>query len=71
MASDLRQRLITEFRWTDPEPGSDLLVSDRSGWWREPDILRAIGPALAGLHPGPAPTLVVAPEVTGFLLGPL
>jgi adenine phosphoribosyltransferase len=69
--SDLQYRLIDEFRWTDPGPGSEMLVSDRSGWWREPYILRAIGPALAGLYRGSTPTVVVAPEVTGFLLGPL
>jgi adenine phosphoribosyltransferase len=71
VASDLRDRLIAEFRWTDPGPDSDRLVSDRSGWWRNPDILAAIGPALAGLFVDRSPTVVVAPEVTGFLLGPL
>ena len=69
MTSDLRDRLITEFRWTDP--GGEVLVSDRSGWWRDPDILAAVGPALAELYAGAAPTVVVAPEVTGFLIGPL
>ncbi len=71
MAFDLRARLITEFRWTDPGPGSEVLVSDRSGWWRDPAILAAVGPALGALFPGAAPTVVVAPEVTGFLVGPL
>jgi adenine phosphoribosyltransferase len=71
VASDLRDRLISQFRWTDPGPDSDVLVSDRSGWWRDPYILDAIGPALAGLFTDRSPTVVVAPEVTGFLLGPL
>jgi adenine phosphoribosyltransferase len=69
VTSDLRDRLITEFRWTDP--GADVLVSDRSGWWRDPGILDAVGPALAELYADATPTVVVAPEVTGFLLGPL
>jgi adenine phosphoribosyltransferase len=68
---DLRNRLITTFRWTDPGPGSEVLVSDRSGWWRDPHILDSIGPALADLYAAERPTVVVAPEVTGFLLGPL
>jgi adenine phosphoribosyltransferase len=71
VASDLRTRLIAAFRWTDPGPDSDVLVSDRSGWWRDPVVLNALGPALGGLFPGAKPTVVVAPEVTGFLIGPL
>ncbi|HET6529332.1 MAG TPA: phosphoribosyltransferase family protein, partial [Actinoplanes sp.] len=50
---------------------SEVLVSDRSGWWRDPVVLDALGPALGGLFPGAQPTVVVAPEVTGFLIGPL
>jgi adenine phosphoribosyltransferase len=71
MASDLRNRLQATFRWTDPGPGSDVLVSDRSGWWRDPHILDEVGPALAALFADAALTVVVAPEVTGFLVGPL
>jgi adenine phosphoribosyltransferase len=71
VASDLRDRLRQAFRWTDPGPHSEILVSDRSGWWRDPHILDQVGPALADLFAGTAPTVVVAPEVTGFLLGPL
>ena len=71
MASDLRDRLIAGFRWTDPGPASDVLVSDRSGWWRDPGILHDVGPALAELFAAERPNVVVAPEVTGFLLGPL
>ena len=71
MTSDLRDRLRAAFRWTDPGPDSEVLVSDRSGWWRDPQILNEVGPALADLFSGTAPTVVVAPEVTGFLLGPL
>jgi adenine phosphoribosyltransferase len=67
----LRDRLRGAFRWTDPGPGSTHLVSDRSGWWRDPALLAALGPALGALVPGSAPTVVVSPEVTGFLVGPL
>jgi len=71
VVTDLRDRLIATFRWTDPGPDSEVLVSDRSGWWRDPHILDAVGPALGDLFAGSAPTVVVAPEVTGFLVGPL
>lgn len=71
MTDDLRDLLRSEFRWTNPGPNSEYLVSDRSGWWREPRILEALGPALAGFFRADRPTVVVAPEVTGFMLGPL
>lgn len=71
MASDLRNRLRAGFRWTDAGPGTDLLVSDRSGWWRDPFVLEGLGPGLAGLFPEATPTVVISPEVTGFLIGPL
>ena len=71
MASDLRNRLRAGFRWTDAGPGTDLLDSDRSGWWRDPFVLEGLGPGLAGLFPEATPTVVVSPEVTGFLIGPL
>jgi adenine phosphoribosyltransferase len=71
MASDLRDRLQAAFRWTDPGPDTEIFVSDRSGWWRDPHILDEVGSALAALFVDAAPTVVVAPEVTGFLVGPL
>ena len=71
MVADLRDRLRAAFRWTDPGPGSDYTVSDRSGWWRDPLILSGLGDGLADLFRDARPTVVVAPEVTGFLIGPL
>jgi adenine phosphoribosyltransferase len=71
VTSELRDRLRATFRWTDTGPGSDVLVSDRSGWWRDANVLREIGPALAKPFRAAGPTVVVSPEVTGFLLGPL
>ena len=54
MASDLRDRLIAEFRWTDPGPASDVLVSDRSGWWLDPGILQDYDtPAMLAQRQGP------------------
>jgi adenine phosphoribosyltransferase len=67
----LSRRLVELFRWVDPGPDSSHLVSDTSGWWRDPELLAGLGPALSGLFPTARPTVVVAPEVTGLLLGPL
>jgi adenine phosphoribosyltransferase len=69
--SDLRDLLRREFRWTDPEPAGSYLVSDRSGWWRTPEVLSGLGSALGELFADDRPTVVVSPEVTGFLVGPL
>jgi adenine phosphoribosyltransferase len=67
----LRAALAEAFHWFDPGAHSDHLVSDVSGWWRSPDLLASVGPALADLYADAAPTLVISPEVTGFLVGPL
>ncbi|MCW3842959.1 phosphoribosyltransferase [Micromonospora yasonensis] len=71
MGAVLSQRLVELFRWVDPGPDSSHLVSDTAGWWRDPEVLADLGPALAGLFPATRPTVVVAPEVSGLLLGPL
>lgn len=71
MTSDLRDRLRAAFRWTDPAGDGAVEVSDRSGWWRDASILAGLGPALASLFAEERPTVVVSPEVTGFLIGPL
>ncbi|MFY1688777.1 phosphoribosyltransferase family protein [Plantactinospora sp. WMMB782] len=71
MRAELSRRLVGAFRWTDPGPESTHLVSDVSGWWRDPQLLAGLGPALAEPFRAAPPTVVVAPEVTGLLLGPL
>jgi adenine phosphoribosyltransferase len=71
MTSDLRDRLRATFRWTDPDGDGSVAVSDRSGWWRDASILADLGPALAAPFVSARPTVVVSPEVTGFLIGPL
>jgi adenine phosphoribosyltransferase len=71
MADDLSDRLRSAFRWTDPGDGTGYLVSNRSGWWRDPLILSGLGGALGALFAAERPTVVVSPEVTGFLVGPL
>ncbi|MEH1014836.1 phosphoribosyltransferase family protein [Micromonospora sp. CPCC 206060] len=71
MTAQLSRRLAELFTWVDPGPHSSHLVSDTSGWWRDPEILAGIGPALVAPFRAAQPTVVVAPAVTGLLLGPL
>ncbi|MGN9811918.1 phosphoribosyltransferase [Micromonospora sp. BQ11] len=71
MAAELSERLVDLVRWIDPGPGATHLVSDVSGWWRDPDVLARLGPALVAPFRGARPTVVVSPAVTGFLVGPL
>lgn len=71
MTQPLAVRLLSAFRWVDPGVEATHEISDMSGWWRDPSLLAGLGPALAALFPDAAPTVVVAPEAGGFLLGPL
>ncbi|MGC5028365.1 phosphoribosyltransferase [Micromonospora sp. DT229] len=71
MSAELSQRLVELFRWVDPGPQASHLVSDVSGWWRDPQVLAELGPALVAPFRAARPTVVLAPAVTGFLLGPL
>lgn len=71
MHAHLTARLAESFRWVDPGPESTHLVSDTANWWRDPELLAQLGPALADPFRAARPTVVVAPEVTGLLLGPL
>jgi adenine phosphoribosyltransferase len=67
---DLASRLRAEFRWLGDRT-DDGVRADLTGWWRDADVLRELGPALAGLFPDTAPTLVLAPQSRGPLVGSL
>lgn len=72
------RRLQETFAWRDTPVGE---FADLSGWWRDPELLRMLGPSLAGLHaegggtPAPGapgrPTVVAGIETRGLVLGPL
>ncbi len=63
-SGDVRRRLREAFVWR-----GDHGFADPSAWWGEADLLAALGPALVGLHPEAAPTLVLSPEAVGFTVG--
>lgn len=70
----LQNKLISAFQWrSDPPvwPDQATYFADDSSWWRHPDILLELGPALAALLPDAAPTVVLGTESRGSLLGPL
>lgn len=49
----------------------DHQYADVTGWWRDADLLRLLGPALARLFPEAVPTVVLGPDSRGSLVGPL
>ncbi|MGY1456146.1 hypothetical protein [Streptomyces sp. SS8] len=64
---DLRRRLREAFAWRGEEGRADV-----SQWWADASLLGELGPALADLCSSRERiTTVLAPEATGFLLGPL
>jgi adenine phosphoribosyltransferase len=70
-ASAIRASLVDRFAWLGDRT-DDTGVANLTGWWRDPSILAALGPALANLYPDTAPpTLVVGPESRGLLVGAL
>ncbi len=71
MRPELSRRLAGLVDWIDPGPGATHLVSDVSGWWRDPAVLADLGPALVEPFRAARPTVVLSPAVTGYLLGPL
>src|SRR6266511_2381625 len=69
-ASQLRSRLRDAFVWRG-DPTDEDRYADVTGWWRDAELLRLLGPALADLFPEAAPTVVLGPDSRGSLIGPL
>lgn len=67
----LAQRLRDAFDWKTDRALDGAGYADLTCWWRDPGLLDALGPALAELFPDGAPTVVVAPESRGLILGAL
>lgn len=66
--TELRDQLRASFHWigdrTDPDYRADV-----TGWWRDPQIVKQIGVALAGLFADEQPTVVLGTQSRGSLLG--
>ncbi|GAB3165267.1 phosphoribosyltransferase family protein [Amycolatopsis stemonae] len=67
---EVKSGLRAAFAWRGDRPDRHR-YADVTGWWRRPDLLRCLGPALAQLFAGERPTVVLGPESRGCLLGPL
>ncbi|PPK71122.1 phosphoribosyltransferase family protein [Actinokineospora auranticolor] len=70
MSPELRTRLRDRFAWRGDRT-DDSVFADLTGWWRDPDLLRDLGPALAGLFADTEPTVVLGLQSRGFIIGPL
>lgn len=53
------------------DPESEQSYVDTDGWYADPSILSALGGALSSLFAQAAPTVVVGPASSGYLLGAL
>jgi len=67
---DLRDRLVSAFAWRGDRWDRHLLA-DVTGWWRDPALLRELGPALADPFRADRPTVVLGLQSRGVLLGAL
>jgi adenine phosphoribosyltransferase len=68
--ADLRDRLVSAFAWRGDQV-DDGFRADVTGWWRDPDLLRDLGAALAELFADEKPTVVLGLPSRGVLLGAL
>ena len=66
----VRTRLKNAFSWKG-DAGTSSVLADRSGWARDRDVISQIGTALGGLFPDEKPTIVLAPQSSGYLYGSL
>jgi len=66
---ELATRLVEAFVWRT-DGAEESARADVTGWWRDPTLLKSLGPALAGLH-GERPTVVLGAQSRGSLIGAL
>ncbi len=70
LVEEVKSGLRRAFTWRGDRTDEDY-YADVTGWWRRPELLAGLGPALAGLFAGRPPTVVLGPESRGCLLGSL
>jgi adenine phosphoribosyltransferase len=64
------ERVRVAFVWRGDRV-DDNFYADVTGWWRDPVLIRELGPLIAGLFEDDPPTVVLGIESRGCLLGPL
>ena len=69
-SSTLRDELRAAFSWLG-DKWDRSGYADMTGWWRDPALLRQLGPALAEPFHELRPTVVLGPQSRGMLLGAL
>ncbi|GAA2760048.1 phosphoribosyltransferase family protein [Actinopolymorpha rutila] len=68
--TELRERLQRTFEWLGDRTDYTSWANVTS-WWRDPELLRALGPALADQFNDTDPTVVLGLQSRGCLLGAL
>jgi adenine phosphoribosyltransferase len=66
----LAERLRTGFAWVG-DGGTQGTLADRTGWLRDPELLAGIGAGLARLFPDDVPTVIFAPQSSGYTFAAL
>lgn len=67
----LRRLLIDRFAEVGDDGTNGTTYINRDGWWQDPSILQRLPTALAAPFRSEPPTVVLGPQSSGFLLGPL
>lgn len=67
----LRRLLIDQFREIGDRSTEGATYINRDGWWGDSEILRYLPRALAAPFQQDPPIVVLGPQSSGFLLGPL
>jgi adenine phosphoribosyltransferase len=70
LPAPIRDELLRTFRWQGDRT-DEMRYADVTGWWRNATLLARLGPALACLFVDADPTVVIAPQSRGTLLGAL
>jgi adenine phosphoribosyltransferase len=70
LSADLRKRLKAAFAHRGDRTDARSLA-DMTGWWRDPELLADLGPALGSLIPEAKPSVIPGPESRGSMLGAL
>ncbi len=68
--SPIRAGLLRTWRTTGDRTDATW-SADPTGWWRDAGVLSELGPTLAGLFEQAAPSVVIATQSRGTLLGAL